>query len=180
MKSLRLPSLVLGAVALLASAGPASALGTHVYNVTMNSAQEVPPNGSTGTGPCIVSLDDVTGQVTVTGSYSGLTSNATAAHIHGPAGPGVNAGIVIGLTPTGGTSGTISGGGTLSAANVTNMLNGLTYLNIHTTSFPGGELRAQIVGPVSVPALPWAWMAVLGAAALAGGAFVLTRRGALA
>lgn len=176
MKSGRFPALLLGALAALSFASPASALGIQVYHVTLNSAEEVPPNGSTGTGPCVVSLNDVTGFVSVSGSFTGLTTSAVAAHIHGPAVPGVNAGVLVGLTATSATSGTISGSGTLSPANITNMLNGLMYLNIHSTMFPGGELRAQIVGPAQVPALPWHWMAVLGLLAVGGGAFVLTRR----
>lgn len=177
MKSRRWAALLLTGMAALSFAAPNSALGVHSYTFTLSSAQEVPPNGSTGSGACTITLDDVTGSVTVTGNYTGLSGNATAAHIHGPAAVGVNAGIIVGLTPTGGTTGTLSGGGVLSPANVTNMLNGLTYVNVHSTVFPGGEVRGQIVA--SVPALSWEWMAVLGVLAAAGGAFVLTRRPAL-
>jgi hypothetical protein len=86
----------------------------------------------------------------------------------------VNAGILVTLTETGGTSGSITGSGTLSAANVTNMLNGLTYVNLHTSINGGGELRGQITQ--EIPALPWGWLATLAGLALAGGAFVLARR----
>ena len=174
----RLSTVLLGGIAALSLAAPASALGVHVYTLPLSPAQEVPPVASAGSGACTVTLDDVTGSVTVSGFYTGLTSNATLAHIHGPAPVGVNAGIIVTLTHTGGTSGTISGGGTLSPANITNMLNGLTYVNVHTVNNGGGELRGQIVS--GVPAMSWEWMAVLGVLAAAGGAFVLTRRPALA
>jgi len=174
----RLSALLLGGIAALTLATPASALGVHVYTCSLSPTQEVPPTASSATGACTVTLDDVTGSVTVSGSYGGLTSNATLAHIHGPAPVGVNAGILIGLTPSGGTSGTVSGGGTLSPANITNMLNGLTYVNVHTVNNGGGEVRGQIVS--SVPSMSWEWMAALGVLAAAGGAFVLTRRPALA
>ncbi|NOT29763.1 MAG: CHRD domain-containing protein [Planctomycetes bacterium] len=144
----------------------------------MSGAQEVPPVVTAGTGFCTVTLDDVTGAVSVSGSFSGLTSTATAAHIHGPAPAGAIAGILVTLTETGGTSGNVSGSGTLSPANITNLLNGLTYINVHTTINGGGEIRGQITQ--EVPALPWQWMAVLAVVAMAGGAFVLTRRSPLA
>jgi hypothetical protein len=110
----------------------------------------------------------------VTGSYQSMSSSVTAAHIHGLAAPGANAGVLISLPPTGGTTGNFSGSGTLSAANVTGMLNGLTYVNVHTTSNPLGEIRGQIVQ--QVPSLSPVWLVALVLLAAAGGAFVLTRR----
>ncbi len=99
----------------------------------------------TGGGFATLTLDDVSGLVTLTsGSFSNLSSTTTAAHIHGLAAPGVGAGVLIGLTiPLGATSGTISGSGTLNAAGIAGMLNGLTYVNIHTSTFGGGEIRGQ-------------------------------------
>lgn len=175
MKSLRLPATLAGAVALFSCLfGGVAAADIRTYGVNLSGAQEVPPVVTSGVGGCLVTLDDVTGMVTVSGSYQSMNGNVTAAHIHGLAGPGVNAGILIGLTPTGGTSGNISGGGTLSAPNVTGMLNGLTYVNVHTTTSPGGEIRGQIVQ--QVPSLSPVLLGVLAVLAVAGGAFVLTRR----
>lgn len=178
MKSNRLVVLCLGALATLSLAGPASALGTHVYTVPMSGIQEFPPVATSGTGVCTVTLDDVTGSVTVSGSYSNLSGTAVAAHIHGPAPAGVNAGIVVGLTPSGGTAGTVTGGGTLSPANITNLLNGLMYVNVHSTTHGGGEIRGQILA--GVPALPWTALVALVGLAAAGGAFVLSRRASAA
>lgn len=173
MKSSRIAALLLGTVAALSFASPSFALDVHTYGVTLSGAEEVPPVVTGGVGVCTVTLDDVTGAVSVSGSFSGLTSSATLAHVHGPAAPGANAGILITLTETGGTSGSVSGGGTLSPANITNMLNGLMYLNIHTTTNGGGELRGQIT--TEVPALPWHWVGVFAVLAVAGGAYVLAR-----
>jgi len=174
MKLGRLTALFLGTAAAFSFASPASAFGTHTLYATLTGSQEVPPNSPAGVGSCTITLDDVTGNVSVSGSYSGLTSNANAAHIHGLAAPGANAGILVALTQTGGTSGTIGGGGTLSAGDVTGMLNGLTYINVHTTSHPGGETRGQITA--AVPAFPWQYGVALAVLALMGGAFVLSRR----
>ncbi len=94
----------------------------------------------------MVIVDDVVDTVSTTCSYAGLLGNATAAHIHAPAPPGMNAGVIIPLSPTGGTSGTINnlGVGT-SQANIDHILAGNAYVNIHTQTFPGGEIRGQIV-----------------------------------
>ena len=178
MKLNRLPALLIGALATFSIGASASALGTHIYAVTIDPSQEVPPPVSSGIGTATVTLDDVTGLVTVAGTFSGLTSNASAAHLHGLAGPGALGGVLISLTETGGTSGNVTGSGTLSAANVTGMLNGLTYLNIHTTNNPGGEIRGQIVQ--EVPSLSAGWLVALAVLAVAGAAFVLARRPGLA
>ena len=45
---------------------------------------------------------------------------------------------------TAGTAGTFSGSGTLNMGQVTNLLNGMTYLNVHTAMHPAGEIRGQI------------------------------------
>jgi hypothetical protein len=43
-------------------------------------------------------------------------------------------------------AGTITGGGTLTAVQVQGMLDGLTYVNLHTDLIPGGEIRGQVEG----------------------------------
>ena len=176
MKSGWITALFIGVVGVLTFAGPAAA-DTYTYSVSMSGAEEVPPVVTGGTGLCIVTFDDVTGACSVSGSFSGLTSNATLAHVHGPAAPGANAGILITLTETGGTSGSVSGSGTIAPGNIADFLNGLMYLNIHTVNNGTGEIRGQITQ--LVPALPWGWMAALVALAVGGGDFVVTRRGAV-
>ena len=80
-------------------------------------------------------------------TYEGLTGTAFAAHIHGLTPPGTNAPVIVPLTATGGTSGAITGGGTLTnPTQVQAMLDGLTYVNLHTDMSPGGEIRGQIAG----------------------------------
>lgn len=76
-------------------------------------------------------------------------------HLHGPATKTENAGVVIGipLSATGGggyneegsSSGSVSGSTrALTQAEEDQLLNGLWYLNIHSTTYPDGELRGQI------------------------------------
>jgi trimeric autotransporter adhesin len=132
------------------------------FKATMASSNEVPVNSSTGTGSFTATLDTTTNLFTYDITFSGLTSNVTLGHIHGPAAVGVNTGTTInfgtlaGATfSLGATSGTAHGSVTLTAATaITAAMNGdslkkllfagLTYSNIHTTNNGGGEIRGQI------------------------------------
>jgi len=141
------------AVVVMLLANVASAT-VHTLEAFLDGLQETPPNASPAFGHAIVSLDDVSGAVTITtGTYQGLLGGASAIHIHGLAPPGTPAGVLIGLTldTPGAMSGTFSGGSTLSGANVTGMLNGDTYVNLHSSVFPGGEIRGQLISVVPEP-----------------------------
>ncbi|MCA9292927.1 MAG: CHRD domain-containing protein [Phycisphaerales bacterium] len=168
------------AISALASVAMATSTmaATHVFNFPLEGTQEVPPNASPGSGSATVTLDDVTGAVSVNATFTGLIGNATASHIHGPAAPGVNAGVLVTLSPTvGATSGTITGSGTLTAPQITDMLNGLHYINLHSTSFGGGELRGQVVNAVgAIPTVSEWGMIVLGLVTLTGGTLLIRRR----
>jgi hypothetical protein len=122
------------------------------YTVTLTPAAEVPPKQSTGTGSATVTLDPSTGTVNVSGTYANLTKAATAAHLHGPASTTGTAPIVVTLMVSGGTSGTISGGGTLTPSEVSDLQNGQMYLNVHSAEFTDGEIRAQIAPDTGIGA----------------------------
>ena len=126
------------------SAGGAGGINATTFSMTMTGAQEVPANTSAGTANVTVILNRNTGAVTVTGTFSGLTSNATAAHIHGPAPVGMNAAILVPLTVPSAMSGSVTGTGTMDTTQMNDMLGGQTYVNIHSVDLPDGELRAQI------------------------------------
>jgi hypothetical protein len=126
--------------------GGTGGAATTVFIMRPTGTQEVPSNASLATGDVRVTLNQTTGQVVVDGTFSGLSSNVTVAHIHGPAPVGATADPIIDLTVTGTTSGTVSGTGTMDAAQMNMMVGGMTYVNIHSTNFPMGEIRAQI-GP---------------------------------
>lgn len=89
--------------------------------------------------------------------FTNLTAPAVSMHIHGPAGPGTNAPVVVNLAPYLFTPGDAALGGLIygqvqiSAAQVTNLLAGLHYINIHTTLYPDGEIRGQLVAEISKP-----------------------------
>ena len=69
------------------------------FTATLTGSQEVPPNNSSGIGSATVTLNRNPAQSTITVNlaFSGLSGNATAAHIHAPAPPGVTGPIVIPL-----------------------------------------------------------------------------------
>ena len=113
-----------------------------------NGAQETPSRvttTATGTLTGTYNKDNNTMQYNI--SWTGLTGgNITGMHFHGPADPGVGAGIIVpisGFTATA-TSGTISGTATLTDNQETDFMNGLWYYNIHTATYPSGEIRGQV------------------------------------
>lgn len=122
------------------------------FDVNIDGLQEVPPVATPGFGTAQAIFNDVSGEMTITGTFSSLIGTSNNAHLHGYANPGINAGVVFGLTfDVGVTSGNISGNGIIPAGRIADTLNGLTYINIHSTFRPGGEIRGQLIDPVLVP-----------------------------
>ena len=143
------------------------------FGVELDGFQEIPPNSSPGVGDAELTLDTSSGYVNMVnngGSYADLLGNSSAVTINGPAGYGTNAAVLLTLTlaSPGTTSGTFSGNGTLSSANITAMINTDTYINIRSNVYPSGEIRGQIV------AVPEPASAVLVCLGLAG--FLTIRR----
>lgn len=108
-------------------------------HATINGTQEVPSTGSTATGLGCFTFDPNTNVISYNISYSGLIGTETAAHFHTGA-PGVNGPVIV-VLPAG-----VSKVGTapLTAAQVAQLLAGNVYTNIHSTVFPGGEIRGQL------------------------------------
>jgi hypothetical protein len=101
----------------------------------------VPPNDSKASGTVAVTFDDVSKKITWKGSYKDLTGPATAAHFHGPAAEGKNAGVAIPITPSGPE---FEGFATLTEGQAREMLAGEWYVNVHTAANKGGEIRGQL------------------------------------
>jgi hypothetical protein len=97
--------------------------------------------GSTGFGSASMMYDDNTGTFSWDVSWSGLTGDITVAHFHGPALPGVNAGVQVTIDPMVNPS---SGSAMISTIQLDDLLAGLWYINIHSTFAPGGEIRGQV------------------------------------
>lgn len=123
-----------------------AASAQQVFIASLSGAQEVPANASTARGTCRIILNAAETQVSVSCTYSGMGSNLTAGHTHGAAAVGVNAGVLFNYNaPAGSTSGTFNAGPfNVTAQNVADMRAHRHYANLHTTGFPGGEIRGQI------------------------------------
>jgi hypothetical protein len=110
-------------------------------SATLDAAQEVPPNDSAGKGTATVSFDSDSKKLDWTIEYSGLTGEATAAHFHGPAAKGENAGVAV---PIEDAKSGASGTATLTDAQAADLVAGRLYINIHTAAHPDGEIRGQV------------------------------------
>ncbi|HEX6849458.1 MAG TPA: CHRD domain-containing protein [Chitinophagaceae bacterium] len=117
-------------------------------NVTFSGSQETPSNNSTATGTFVGTYNDVTDSLIYTITFSGLGSNVTAAHFHGFVPPGIQGPVIFFPVnpsfPTGVISGTFVDSVKLTQGQEDSLKMGLIYFNIHTTNFPGGEIRAQL------------------------------------
>jgi hypothetical protein len=109
----------------------------------LKGASEVPPVASPGAGTVTATYDTATKKLSWKGTVSGLTGNATAAHFHGPAEPGKNAGVMV--PAPGVTTGAFEGSATLTDDQARAVMAGQTYFNVHTAANPNGELRGQVV-----------------------------------
>lgn len=119
--------------------------------IVMSGAQETPPVATSALGSLDVTYNKSTKMLTYKVTWSGLTGIPSAMHIHGLAPVSYPAGIVqtILSAPNATTfpaSGTYSGSLLVDGVVVkeVDLLNGLYYLNIHTATYPSGELRGQI------------------------------------
>ncbi len=167
---------VLGFLGVGVLGGPAVARADLIrYSATLSGAAEAPPNASPGTGFTVVTFDTDAHTMRVEATFSGLIGTTTASHIHSATVlPGVGtAGVATQVPsftgfPLGVTSGTMdttfdmtlassyrpgfitASGGTpalAEAALLQGALDGKAYFNIHSTQFPGGEIRGFLAIP---------------------------------
>lgn len=130
------------ALALLAAVPAAYAAGeSATYKATLTGAGEVPANATKGSGTVTATYDPASKLLSWTGSYSGLTGPATAAHFHGPADAKTNAGVLV---PAPAPASPFSGSATLDDAKAADLLAGKVYFNVHTAENPKGEIRGQL------------------------------------
>jgi hypothetical protein len=132
-----LATLALGTA--FAFAGPAFA---DKMKVTLDGKAEVPPNTSAGKGTADLDFDAASKKLSWKLTYSGLSGAPTAAHFHGPAEAGKNAGVAVAI-PNAGSS-PVEGSATLTDAQAADLMAGKYYINVHTAANPGGEIRGQV------------------------------------
>lgn len=141
--------LTLVTLLIVALAGRSQA-ATFTFDNFLTGLQEVPPNASPAIGQITGTYNDVTNTFDFSLVFFGLLSPATAAHLHAPAPPGMNAPVAIGFVgfPAGVTSGSYANSYIFTASQETSLLSGFMYVNVHSDLFPGGEIRGQIILPV--------------------------------
>lgn len=131
---------VMAIAAVLASASAASSQEV-VLGGLMDGSQEVPPVGTAATGDASFVIDTQANTLTFFIDYQNLSSAETAAHIHGPAAPGSNGPVLFTLQLGPQKIGVWN----YPQSSEADILAGLTYVNVHTSMNPGGEIRGQIV-----------------------------------
>ena len=142
----------------------AASAAIQVYSFNLDGLQEVPANASPAAGSAQFTIDDSLDTITFVLTAFNLQGTFAAAHIHGPAMAGFNAFVVFGLTGANADyAGPVMAGpipiansymlyGADKAAsgmtpNLAASINAqpwLYYVNLHTSDFPGGEIRGQL------------------------------------
>ena len=111
-------------------------------HATLLPENQVPPTASSGFGTALVTLNQGQGEVCWDISVSDLTSSVILAHIHLGA-AGTNGPVVVDfMEPVNGLNGCVPA----DAALIKEIRQDATayYVNVHTTTFPGGEVRGQL------------------------------------
>jgi hypothetical protein len=131
-----------GALGLVLAFGTAPAAAEVMkYKADLNGPSENPPTTSKGAGTIEADFDGATKTLTWSGTYSDLTGPETAAHFHGPAPLGANAGVMV---PVDAKSSPFKGSAVLTDEQAKAFADGLIYFNIHTAQNKAGEIRGQL------------------------------------
>ena len=157
---------------------------TKVYTLNLDSSQEVPANLSPAVGSAQITVNDTADTISFVLTAFTLQGAFGNAHIHGQAMPGSNADVVFGLLSNADAAGQVMVGsfaipnsyalvGSNKATTFADAINAapwMFYVNLHTSAFPGGEIRGQLA-PVPEPST---YAMLLGGLAVVG--FLASRR----
>jgi hypothetical protein len=121
----------------------------YIATTNLSGDNEAPAVNTDARGTATATLEG--GELTVQGTFSGLESNlyevsGSSVHVHQGA-TSVAGGIVFGLkvTTTDQRNGSFTGAQKLSSEEEQAFKSGLIYVNVHTTSHQGGEIRGQFI-----------------------------------
>ena len=113
-----------------------------LYEASLDGPQEVPAVTTAGKGQARFDVD-ARGTLRWSVGHEGLSGPVTAAHVHGPGGPGQNAPVLVPLNPDPRTA-SFSGQAHITPEQRTQLESGQWYVNLHTARHPDGEIRGQI------------------------------------
>src|SRR4051812_1928295 len=133
---------VLATITLGAAVGFSGPAFADKMKATLDGKSEVPPNTSAATGTADIDYDPASKKLSWKLTYSGLSGPVTAAHFHGPAAAGANAGVKVPIPNTASGS---EGSATLNDEQAADLTAGKYYVNVHTAANPGGEIRGQVM-----------------------------------
>lgn len=139
MKTFNNATLLAGVTATLMFVAPLAQAEMMKFTTVLNGTSEVPPSDTAATGSADVSVDTDAKKVTWVVKVDGLSGDATAAHIHGPASATEKAPPVIDMS-----AGIMAGSADITDAQITELKAGKYYVNVHTAKFPDGEIRGQL------------------------------------
>ena len=124
-------------------ASSAAFADTVALKANLQPSSEVPPRVSKGHGILDATFDTDTKILTWTTTYADLSGPVTMAHFHGPAPVGENAKVQVPIDKRALAS-PMKGQATLTDQQVTDLMAGQWYFNIHTEQNPTGEIRGQV------------------------------------
>ena len=111
--------------------------GIYQINATLNGASVVPANSSTGTGSVTGTYNSKDNVLTYNASWNGLTGTATSGHFHSTAsGTPLRVFTIVGASASGVTP--------LTEEEEKDLLEGKWYVDLHTGTYPNGEVRGQV------------------------------------
>jgi len=128
----------LAVAALLAAC--AATVTTSKAMVTLSGSNEVPPVTTPATGEAWFTVDPdwtIQGRVNTTGIAG------TAAHIH-EGRQGANGPVIVPLVRTGDNQWSVAPGTRLTEGQLKTYREGGLYVNVHSSAYPGGEIRGQL------------------------------------
>jgi len=189
MKRATILSLLVSVSLLAASAVQAAIIQ---FTVDLSGDNENPPIVSPGNGSALIDIDTIARTMTLDVTFADLLGTTTAAHIHCCAAPPTNAMVATQVPSFAGFPLDVSSGSYLNTFDMTlassynpafitmhggtvdsafadllaAMLAGETYLNIHTTRFPGGEIRGTLMRVPEPASLALLGIALAGLGAL--------------
>jgi PBP1b-binding outer membrane lipoprotein LpoB len=119
---------------------PAATPAPMMSGMMLTGAQEVPPNPTTASGKSMIMIG---ADKSVTGTVQVMGMTPTMAHIH-EAVKGANGPVILTFVKTGENTFGAAPGAKLTDAQYESYKAGKLYINVHSATYPGGEVRMQM------------------------------------